>query len=174
MKIVFMDIDGVLNSEEWANEILPIGRERGYGGHFVESTKLEENDVGWDPECVGYLRRIVASTGAQIVISSTWRIYFSIPKFLEMFAFYGWNNPPIIDKTIQLGHRRGVFYEYTTRGLEVAEWLNGHEGIESYVILDDYNQFLPDQQSNLVKTSPLVGLDEKDTELAIKILNRPL
>lgn len=55
MKVVFLDIDGVLNSEEYA---LSLGK----GGM-----------LGINPEAVKILDRILEATGAKLVISSSWR-----------------------------------------------------------------------------------------------------
>jgi HAD domain in Swiss Army Knife RNA repair proteins len=55
MKVLFLDIDGVLNSEEYA---LSLGK----GGM-----------LGINPESVKILDRIIDETGAKIVISSSWR-----------------------------------------------------------------------------------------------------
>lgn len=55
MKVLFLDIDGVLNSEEYAISL-------GKGGM-----------LGIDPEKVKILDRIIEATGAKIVISSSWR-----------------------------------------------------------------------------------------------------
>lgn len=55
MKIIFLDIDGVLNSEAYA-----LGR--GKGGM-----------LGIDPEAVKIFDRIIDETGAKVVLSSSWR-----------------------------------------------------------------------------------------------------
>ena len=152
MKVIFLDVDGVLNSEEWAIEKISDKR-RGYGGFFREDTNITKDDVLWDPRCVDYLYKIVSHTNAKIVMSSTWRLKFSVKKFKEMFALYGWKNVPVIDKTIELGSRNGIFYDNTCRGLEVNEWLNRNKDVENYVILDDISQFLPDQMEQVNRNS---------------------
>ena len=53
MKIIFLDIDGVLN-------VIPQGRDE-YGAIF-------------HPEFVANLKHIIDKTGAKLVISSTWRM----------------------------------------------------------------------------------------------------
>lgn len=55
MKVIFLDIDGVLNSEEYALSL-------GMGGM-----------LGIDPDKVRILDRILEATGAKLVISSSWR-----------------------------------------------------------------------------------------------------
>lgn len=55
MKVIFLDIDGVLNSEEYALSLGMVGM------------------LGIDPDKVRILDRILEATGAKLVISSSWR-----------------------------------------------------------------------------------------------------
>ena len=55
-KIIFLDIDGVLNSVEYRKRIQCTGR------------------VEMDPQLLSLLADLVNKTGAKLVISSTWRI----------------------------------------------------------------------------------------------------
>lgn len=57
MKILFLDVDGVLN----------------YAGcpYFMKGTKM----LGVDPKLVAIVRRIVRDTGCKVVLSSSWRLY---------------------------------------------------------------------------------------------------
>lgn len=150
-KIIFLDVDGVLNSEE-----------TGFGGFFPMDKKIDKSDTKWGDVLVNRVRRIVEATGADIVISSTWRRYFDIPKFKEMFALYGWDKVPIVDMTPKL---------HQGRGIEVNAWLNKHI-VDRYLILDDVDQFLIDQKPFYVQTSIMTGITENDVKRAINILNR--
>lgn len=155
MKIVFLDVDGVLNSQRVADRI-------GWGGHFNESEEATHENVKWGQSLVDNLKEIVQKTGAQIVMSSTWRKFFSIEKFKEMFAVYNFNDAPVIDKTPG---------GYRSRGMEIDEWLADNPHVKQYVILDDYDDFLPEQAQYYVETDPEVGLSEEDRDKAIQILN---
>jgi hypothetical protein len=58
------------------------------------------------------------------------------------------------------------------RGYEIKEWLTAHgKGVESYAILDDEQEMLPEQQSHFVQTNPAVGITEEDADAIIAILN---
>ena len=162
MKVIFLDIDGVLNSEKTCEEWHNKTGEGGYGGWFEEEDTCTDENIKWGRDLFANLRRIVEKTDSVIVISSTWRKYFSISKFKEMFLVYGWENAPIIDKTGYDVRRH--------RGTEVKSWLKDKD-IESYVILDDDTDFLDEQVPYFVNTDGLIGLSESDTEKAIKILN---
>lgn len=161
MKIIFLDVDGVLNSEELCHQWKEKG-EKGYGGFFEEGDVATDENVKWGQNMVDNLKRIVDSTGAKIVISSTWRKFFSVEKFQEMFRVYGWEDAPVIDKT-QLTR--------SSRGWEVNTWLNKNLRVKDYVIIDDYPDFYASQLSRFVETNPDVGLTSEDADKAIKILN---
>lgn len=162
MKVIFLDVDGVLNSDETCfyfrlNNI----NMNGYGGFFKEEDEPINANVCWGQELVDNLRDIVEATGAEIVISSTWRITHSVSAFIKMFEVYGWNNAPVIDKTIRL-HKQ--------RGYEIQDYLKNNPNIEKYVILDDSSDMLEEQLINFVKTDAKRGLSTKDKDKAIKIL----
>ena len=64
MNIVFLDVDGVLNSEN-------------YLIYMYEKNKRPYHlyDMPFDPKCMENLKRLVKETKSKIVISSTWRKY---------------------------------------------------------------------------------------------------
>lgn len=64
------------------------------------------------------------------------------------------------------------FMGFTTgcRGLEIAEWLARHaEPDASYVILDDEEDFLLQQASQLVRINPETGLTPVDVRKAFAV-----
>ena len=61
MKVIFLDIDGVLNYTKWYTDERNPGNLHG-----------QEGDL--DPLCVDRIIRICEETGAKVVISSDWRI----------------------------------------------------------------------------------------------------
>ena len=163
-KIAFLDIDGVLNSNQTCfyfrmNDI----NQNGYGGFFDKYETPTNANVCWGQDLVDNLRTIVEKTNAKIVISSTWRINHPVKQFIEMFKVYYWENAPVIDKTIHTGERRGY---------EIQDYLDKHPDVTNYVILDDSSDMLDSQREHFVKTSPSFGLTKEDAERAIAILER--
>lgn len=152
MKIIFLDIDGVLN-------VIPQGYDK-YGctfhKHFIEN-----------------LDYIIQNTDAKIVISSTWR-FNGLKEMQDMWIN---RNLPgdVIDITPYLGNN-------VKRGDEINDWLMNNQSISNYVIIDDDDDMLPQQYNNFVKTSDNIehddcvdigyGLTKECAELAIKILNK--
>ena len=61
---------------------------------------------------------------------------------------------------------------FSIRGMEIKEWLDKHgKKVSHYVIIDDMDNFLPEQKSHFVLTDPEVGITDEDADKAIKILN---
>ena len=152
MKIIFLDIDGVLNTKDY--------RENPEVDYF-------EQPISELHMCL--LEYLVKTTGAKIVLSSTWREYWEKGEeqtdrfgdyINKLFDKYGLE---IYDKTPELRDRSD----------EIDAWKNLHQGeVESYVILDDFDfDWSEENEKYLVKTSDEAGLDEEAVERTVGILN---
>lgn len=112
MKIIFLDIDGVLNSEEYVRS---------------ERFKNKGGLIDIDSEAVKILDRILDETGAKIVLSSTWRldkgsrdkVRSDVGEFIDV-------TPVSVNRI---------------RGNEVNLWLKDRDDVERYAILDDDSDF---------------------------------
>lgn len=152
MKIIFLDIDGVLNYR---------------GSNFI------------DTECFNNLKHIVEATGAKIVIISTWRVcmddnymrnYIRNPnkqilEYKELFL-------RVFSGSMRWVEVAPDFNEQ--RSKEIGYWLNQHPEVESFVILDDFNvEYDIYYPNNWVRPSYYRdGLNRELADKAIKILNR--
>ena len=189
MKIIFLDIDGVLNNEPHALELHKLVEE----GKMSSKEFYDTWDLPYDDTALP-LKHIVDETGAKIVLSSSWRVLSKeVEKLSKKLKEY---NLEIMDKTcycvsldkaIELGcdPSKSYFgkeiYEgkrtiLSDRGIEITEWLSRHPEVESYVILDDEDcdivQFHPNK---LVKTEFYGnGLTMDLAEKAIDILGGKL
>lgn len=161
-KFLFLDIDGVLNSDEYFNE-----------HHYLDNVKtLIKNGmdreiaayVGYiDPSKVELINKITVPTITKIVLSSSWRTCVKIKEILKAAGIIR----PLYDVT-----------PYTTsrnRGQEIQDWLNRHADPEdTYLIIDDDNDILNSQTNHLVQTDWRYGLLEEQVEECLSILNNPL
>jgi hypothetical protein len=147
MKIIFLDIDGVLSTPHAYDQP---GHKHGRANEFTPWLKeIWEDFLKDHPEVT-------------IVLSSTWR---KDSKWRE--RIYGSSRITagrIIDVTDS--SRTGF------RGSEVQNWLNDTElDIEEYVILDDSGDFYPDQiESRYVKTKTMHGISPRHLREVAKIL----
>jgi hypothetical protein len=164
-KVLFLDIDGGLNTERQhdrcANEgIAPVD---GFGYAF-------------DPEAVANLKSIVEETDAYIVISSSWKLW-GLDAMQRMWTRRGMPGI-VIDITPNTESDEmllSVNLDYmdipAIKGSEIKEWLSttGHD-ITHYAILDDLPDMLPEQESHFIQTDPRIGITEEDAKQIIKIL----
>lgn len=147
MKVLFLDIDGVLNSDTF------------YLNRPKEIKCLPYPLSEFDPACVARLNRILAETKARLVVSSSWRHDAFIDRVLDKAGI----KPKMWDIT--------PYGMGKPRGHEIKKFLSEHPNIENYVILDDVANMLPEQQSHFVQTKYYYGLTDEDMEKAINILN---
>lgn len=153
MKVIFLDIDGVLNSQEWYTERME--KESSYDYPFDE----------FSPELVRRFNKIIEKSKADIVVSSTWRIGRSLPELRDLFRFVGIKGN-VIGKTSS-NEFRGDY----VRGKEIKQWLEEQREEIQYVIIDDDNDMLPEQQEHFIKTTWMYGIEEKHEIEVIKKLN---
>ena len=147
-KILFLDIDGVLNTEQqqWKCQMEGI-------------SPTDEFGYSFDSKAVSYLGKILNITGAEIVLSSSW-------KFLGM---------SVLQDMWQARCLPGTITDITPdnqegKGLEIKEWLEEHQNdIENYVILDDEDVALPEQQVHFVKCNPQFGINRKVMEAVLRV-----
>lgn len=149
MKVIFLDIDGVLNSIDTTLAF--------YG----QLSPAREDKL--DPMSVGLLKKLCDNTSARIVISSTWRKLYSREEFLDIFKSYGWHDFPFEDVTDNNNSCR------QTRGHEIQRWLDAN-GNPEYIILDDDSDMLESQLNNFVHCSNVNGFRSKHYCKALRLL----
>lgn len=175
-RIVFLDFDGVLNSSQWLaaprnlEDIKRLVKEfpppADYLPDWARQTCSERDALlaiaSLDPGAVQLVGRLVAATGAQVVVSSTWRHGMTIAGLQWMLAARGFHGK-VLDSTPSTWTLR-------TRGQEIAAWLYEHEGeVDRFVILDDDSDMEP-YMDRLVLTSRETGLTEDDVKRATQLL----
>ena len=150
-KIIFLDFDGVLNTEH-------------YQGLLQYQGKPWQDEYGafFDPKAVKQLKRIIDATDAGIVVESSWK-YLGLDAMKELWEV---RNLPgtIIDITPSLlGKNKGV---------EIASWLSKHAKQDiRYVIIDDEYVILDSQLPHFILTNPYEGITEEQANRAISMLN---
>lgn len=144
MKVIFLDVDGVLNHE----------------GNFNPADNPGPYPV--DDYCVFLMGKVQLDTEAKIVVSSSWRHH---PDGMDAIRAK-FND--VIDKT---GHTDLYKYEDCPRGVEIKEWLDSHPEVTKYAIVDDDSDMLPEQKPNFFKTTFKLGLTPEIAEAITNHLN---
>ena len=151
MKVIFLDIDGVLNSRQY-------------------DLNRGENEGNIDISRLSLLKQLVLCTGAKIVLTSSWRTYWDangeqtdeIGKELEGSFLH--SGITLFDKTPDIDNDRAK---------EIKSWLELHPNVVSFVIIDDMKFGWGELETNVVKTDYLIGrgLEVQHVEKAISILS---
>ena len=130
--------------------------------------------MGIDPQAVERVNRILQATGAEVVVTSTWRINRTRTQLCDILAAHGFKGivrgmTPRIPAT-----KAGV--ENGTRGLEIQSWIDNAPNfgvtVESFCILDDDSD-MNHLMDRLIKTSMVSGLLDEHVERAIEMLTAP-
>ena len=153
MKVIFLDIDGVLNTEK---RLL-----KNNGELYVDKSKI------------GLLKEIIDQTKAKVVLSSTWRVLAQSKGSKEYTMYEAFE--------IELEKRGIVIFDYTpvfldNRPLEIKMWIESQPNQEiRFVSLDDdfekedYDKY--GIGSCLVKTDFSTGMTEEHVKRAVELLN---
>jgi hypothetical protein len=160
MKVVFLDIDGVLVTGETVNRQETIGEH-----HF--------NPFAKGP--VFELNRILKATGAEIVVSSTWRC--DGPRWealMEHFRLQGIERRPI-GRTIHMERKSegGTIWIAAQRGKEIKAWVSSD--VTAFVALDDDTDMddIPGHFVHIKNGMWRGGLQASHADCAIQILKGP-
>lgn len=147
MKILFLDIDGVLNSQKTAEA---------FGGYPLSFK--EEDMLKFDMTALALVRKLCKETNTKVVVSSTWRKLFSVKELANNLKL------PVIDITPRTKYN-------LTRGQEIKLWLEKNPGVTYYAIVDDNSDMLPQQKFFFVKTDHKEGLSLANYQSLFNILN---
>lgn len=157
-KVLFLDIDGVLNHKLHYKELykknkcnIPIG---------IELDKLNING-----DSVELLNELVQTLGFKVVLSSTWRYVKTLEYMNELFKECG-ASFEFYDFTPFLSIQKNDFeYDFCPRGLEIDCWIRNNvddkkHNYKNYIILDDDSDMLYWQKDNYVCIDNYCGLTE--------------
>ena len=163
-KVIFLDIDGVLNTKWWYTQM-------------DRNTPKDKYGYAFDPNAVANLKRILDETGADIVISSSWKS-FGLSELEEMWQDRGLPGkligitPNSVSDEMLLNADLDHMELFSIRGMEIKEWLSKNgKRVSNYVIIDDMDNMLQEQQPHFVWIDPEVGITEGNAAQAIMILN---
>lgn len=151
MKIIFLDFDGVMDTAHYDNYL-----------NYMGLPATDKYGIVFDPDCVRNLGRIIEATGADIVVTSTWKDFMTYKEILEMWKYR--QLPGFVTDTTPTCSRH--------RGDEIDAWLAECRGKCVYVIIDDMeeSQFNEHQYERLFVVNPYDGLNDDVTDKIIAIL----
>lgn len=141
MKILFLDIDGVVNCATTTQ------RHRGY--------------IGIDPYMAFMVGKIVLDTDCKVVLSSSWRGLEESEEEIERQ----------VTKLYDVTPHSGRYPDRDLRGYEIKDWLDKHPEVTKYAILDDNSDMLPEQMPFFFQTSWETGITDEIMKKVIEYFN---
>ena len=155
MKVIFLDFDGVMDTAYYDHVLAKEGK-----------PGSDEYGIIFDPNSIQNLKHIIDMTGADIVVTSSWKYFMSYKDFLDMWEA---RKLPgfVTDVTPNIHGSR-------FRGDEIEAWLKDCRSECQYVILDDLgaDNFNEHQHQRLLVVNPFYGIDEEIADRAIRLLNQ--
>lgn len=133
MRVLFLDVDGVLNSHRTCLT----------SGNLPHPHNYVERREMFDWAAIRMLQGLCRAGGIQVVLSSAWRIGADAGWLKNFGEFLGL---PIIDKTTT------AWEPHQRRGHEIQQWLQEHPEVEGYAIVDDDSDMLPEQREFFAQT----------------------
>ncbi len=162
MKVIFLDVDGVLNSKSWND----LHQHEISNGILIDESKIK------------LLSMLVRKTNATIVLHSGWRFWFDsqirpVRKESEIFFEMLLNeNISIFDITPD--HRTEEIMKTNKLSLvkagEILEWVAKHENIEQWIVLEDLNLNNEEVENHQIRTDSQKGLTLENVKEAEKLI----
>ena len=160
MKVIFLDNDGVIClSNNWGE------RAKKWANFKRDNPDVEFTDRpvqcrfdDFDDKAVKVLNEILEETGAEIVVSSDWRLHANLEELGEYYESQGIIKKPIAVTDIfkDIFPKEWNAFRYRAeleleRSMEIGHWLQNHPEVTSWVAIDDLNmspEFLSKYFSN--------------------------
>lgn len=162
-KIIFLDIDGVLNYNSW---------NQNHQREISDGVLIDENKVK-------LLCKIIEATSAGVVLHSGWRFWFNdaiqptrkeSQKLVEILEK---NQITILDITPDFSTeeiKKTKKYSLV-KAKEILSWLHEHPEVKNWIVIDDLYLHDDEVEKHQIKTNQETGLKQEDVELAIDMLN---
>jgi len=163
-KVIFLDIDGVLNSNFWNDN---------HQKEISDGTLIDE-------EKIKLLAQLVNNTNSKIILHSGWRFWFNselkpickvAQKLVDLFRYEGLAidgvTPDLTTEEIRNTKKFSL-----VKAEEILSWLKLHNDVSGWVVLDDLELHNEQIERHQVKPDQKIGLTVENIEEAEKILFR--
>lgn len=161
-RIIFLDIDGVLNSNFWRDT---------HHKEISDGTLI-------DAEKVRLLSMLVKKTGARIVLHSGWKYWFDkelkplrpeAERLRVMLEKEGLSLEDITPDHSTEEIRASKKFSLVKAG-EILAWLAEQGDVSGWIVIDDLDLHSPEIERHQVKTDPGIGLTLSDVLKAERML----
>jgi hypothetical protein len=161
MKVIFLDNDGVIclynnwggRKSKWKK----YRKENPDATPFMADAPVEYRFDNFDEKAVKILNQILKETGAEIVVSSDWRLHATLEELGDYYIAHGISKRPIAVTPImeEFDSAAGLFrykgWDNRIRIVEIKKWLS-ENSVESWVAIDDldmtYEEYSNSEENN--------------------------
>lgn len=169
-RFIFLDFDGVLNSQAYFDRIGTSQAELNEQFDKLDPNSEEAFNIQvkcFDPEAVKRLNRITKETGAEFVLTTNWRRNLGPGRLVRILKAIGVAFDGLVFQT-------PVKMSLYERSHEIGLWLHrnldkGKLNIESFVILEDLHP-MHEFEEMTIRVDSRWGLREHHVEMAIDTL----
>ena len=167
MKVIFLDNDGVICLQDnWGGRYKKARQymiDNGISEHdksVLDEIKrpIEIRFDDFDQKAIKVLNEVLEKTGAEIVVSSDWKLHATVEELGEYYESQGIIKKPI-DRTLNLDEfdpdSAGLYawkgWRARMRILEIEKYLSDHPEITHWVAVDDINMSIEANQGHGLK-----------------------
>lgn len=154
MKVIFLDNDGVIClARNWGSRF---DKQKEWGGRkfgmSMSEVPIEYRFDNFDQDAIQILNQVLEETGAEIVVSSDWRLNATLEEigdyyesqgiikrpigFTEVFHFTEWLEEGFIKDHGDFPWNRSENLEQN-RYFEIKRWIRDHSDVTHVAIIDD-------------------------------------
>jgi len=172
MKVLVLDHDGVMClSTEWGGRMKKIKKwklENPESEGYVNDPKIPPHIRmdNFNSKAVKVLNEILEITGAEIVVSSDWKLHCTLEELQNMFKEYG-----VIKSPIDITPNKvltNISDLEDNRVSEINTWLNNHPEVSHWVAVDDLDL---SELPNFVQTKKPYNEGIKQSGIKDKIIS---
>lgn len=162
VRVIFLDIDGVLNSNFW-NE-----------NHQTEISDGRLIDI----EKIRLLSTLIKNTNAKIVLHSGWKFWFDsalhplrkeAEHLKKLFQQEGLTLADVTSDHSTEEIRKSKKFSLV-KASEILAWLDEHKEVNKWIVIDDLDLHNPEIEAHQIKTDPHIGLTMEDVYKAESML----
>ena len=150
MKVLFLDNDGVIclsnnwggRAVKWAN----FKRDNPDSEATFDNKPIQCRFDDFDKGAVKVLNKILEETGAEIVVSSDWRLHANLEELGDYYESQGIIKRPIAvtDQFKDVFPKEWNAFRFRAeleleRSMEIGHWLENHPEVTHWVAVDDLN-----------------------------------
>lgn len=161
-KVLFLDIDGVLNSNFWNDS---------HQSEISDGTLIDEGKIK-------LLALLIRETNAEIILHSGWRFWFDAElkplcteagKLVEQLEkehlYISGVTPDLTTEEIRKTKKFSL-----VKADEILMWINLHDDVTEWVVLDDLDLHNDQIRQHQVKPDQTIGLTLENVRQAVGIL----